>query len=95
MPKPLAIVSLSGDIDIYTVEETRQKLSAINGPAVINLADVTFVTSAGLSALADVARRVGCGKIRLVNARPNVYRILNGVQFGSLFEIAAIRNKPW
>lgn len=81
------VIALRGEIDIYTVEETRRALDAIDGPAVVDLSDVGFLSAAGLTELARVAKRVGRRSISLVGTRPHVRRVLAIVRFGELFTI--------
>ncbi|MFE2752802.1 anti-sigma factor antagonist [Actinosynnema sp. NPDC059335] len=59
----VAVVSVSGELDLDTVPEVRAALgSALSGPAssalVVDLTDVVFFSSAGLSLLLEFRRRV-------------------------------------
>lgn len=81
------VVALSGDLDIYSAPELRRVLDAIDGPAVIDLSDVHLLAAAGLTELALVAERIGCGQVRLVGAQANVRRVLTIVGFDRLFAI--------
>ena len=80
-------VTLSGEIDIYTVQTACRALDSIDGAATIDLAGVELLSAAGLSELARVARRVGCLQVTLVGARPTVRRVLEIARFDRLFII--------
>jgi anti-anti-sigma factor len=82
------VVALSGEIDPYTATDVRPLLDAIDGPAVIDLAGVTMLTSSGLTELVRVANRVGYHTVTLTNPSPSIRRVLALVRFEKLFVIA-------
>ncbi len=81
------VVTLSGEIDVYTAPTLCRGLDVIDGCAVVDLAGVSFLTAAGLSELVRVAKRVGYGVVTLAGARPHIRRVLGLVQFEELFII--------
>lgn len=86
MPAPRVIV-LTGQIDIYTAGKACRALDAIDGPAVVDLAGVSWLSAAGLTELARLAKRVGCRTVTLVGASPGVRRLLALAEFDRLFII--------
>jgi anti-anti-sigma factor len=80
-------VALKGEIDIFTAREACRVLDAIDGPAVVDLGEVSLLTAAGLAELARVARRVGHRSVVLVRATPHVRRVLDIARFDLLFVI--------
>ena len=80
-------IDLKGEIDIYTAETACRALDSIDGPAVVNLANVRLLSAAGLSELARVAKRVGYHQVTLVGACPHVRRVLQIARFEALFTI--------
>jgi anti-anti-sigma factor len=81
------VVSLTGEIDIYTARIACRVLDAIDGPAVIDLSGVRLLCAAGLTELARVAARTGNGVVTLRGARPHVRRVLQIARFDELFVI--------
>ena len=76
-----AIVAVGGEIDIATVTRLRARLSelAASGcPLVADLDQVSFIDSAGLSALVGAAKRTAAygGSLHAVCARPQTRRLL-------------------
>jgi anti-anti-sigma factor len=78
---------------MFNAERARRVLVAIEGPAIVDLATVTHLSSAGLSELARVAKRVGAGTVTLANMQPQVLRVLQIVQFEKLFLFAPANNR--
>ena len=85
----LASVRLAGELDLSNVSSLRAALGAIDGPAVVDLSDVTYLDSTALNELALLRRRVG--SVALVVGSPNVRRTLEIVGFGASFRIVATR----
>lgn len=81
----LASVRLAGELDLSNVSSLRAKLAAIDGPAVVDLSDVTYLDSAALNELAVLRRRVG--SVALVVGSPNIRRTLEIVGFHGVFRI--------
>lgn len=82
----------AGEIDVATVEPFRQAvleaLAAEPSALVVDLADVTFLDSSGLSVLAIALKgqRAHDGRVSVVNPRPIVRRAIDLVGLGLLLE---------
>jgi anti-anti-sigma factor len=59
------------------------------GPVTLDLSEIDYVTSAGLSALVKLRRRLPTARITLLAPRPLTLRVLNTVGFDKMFEIRA------
>ena len=80
-PEPgVVLLRASGDLDAYTAPGLRSELHSAaagdEGLVVVDLADVTFIDSAGLGALVGAHRRMreGGGCLRIVRPPPLVAR---------------------
>lgn len=82
-------VRLAGELDLSNVSSLRAKLASIDGPAVVDLSDVTYLDSTALNELAVLRRRVG--NVALVVGSPNIRRTLEIVGFGRSFRIVTDR----
>jgi anti-sigma B factor antagonist len=88
-----AVVSASGEIDIINAEGFRDALlSALNAGAahlVVDLTSVTFLDSAGVTALVRAARRATSteASLRLAVSATSVLRVLNLVGIDRLIEV--------
>jgi anti-sigma B factor antagonist len=79
--REVAIVEVTGDIDLTTVAELRERLFALadeGQPLIIDLDQVTFIDSAGLGALIGAARRVDGhgGSLHAVCSQPQPRKLL-------------------
>jgi anti-anti-sigma factor len=75
-----AIVTAAGEIDISSVTLLRERLFALAASSrylVIDLDQVTFIDSAGLSALVGAANRAAAhgGSLNVVCARPKIRKL--------------------
>ena len=75
-----AIVTPAGEIDVSTVTGLRERLfdlAATGQPLVADLDQVTFIDSAGLSALVGAANRAAAhgGSLNVVCARPKIRKL--------------------
>ena len=75
-----AIATVAGEIDISTVSRLRERLferAASSRHLVIDLDQVTFIDSAGLSALVGAANRTAAhgGSLHVVCARPKILKL--------------------
>jgi anti-sigma B factor antagonist len=64
----LTVVTLGGELDIYTVASFRQDLENIDPaatPLVVDLTDVTLLDSSGLGALVSLLNRARAGEGRM------------------------------
>jgi anti-anti-sigma factor len=87
----LASVHLAGELDLSNVSSLRAKLGAVNGPAVVDLSDVTYLDSTALNELALLRRRVDT--VALVVGSANVRRTLDIVGFAQSFRIVRRREE--
>ncbi len=87
----LPSVRLAGELDLSNVSSLRLKLAAIDGPAVVDLSEVTYLDSTALNELALLRRRVG--SVALVVGSANVRRTLEIVGFNTSFRIVAKREE--
>lgn len=93
----LRFVRLSGRIDAAAVpavqKSVRQAASTGPGDVVVDLSDVTFISSSGLRVLLLLARelRKGGSDIRLCAARPQVAEVFHLTGFDRIFELFATR----
>lgn len=72
-----ALVTLTGEIDISTETELRERLCGLapgGQPLLVDLDQVTFIDSAGLAALVGAAKRAAAhgGSLYAVCARPKI-----------------------
>jgi anti-sigma B factor antagonist len=79
--RAVAIVEVTGDIDLTTVAELRERLFALadqGQPLIIDLNRVTFIDSAGLGVLIGAARRAGehGGSLHAVCSQPQPRKLL-------------------
>jgi anti-sigma B factor antagonist len=77
----VVIVAVTGEIDISTVTQLRERLFELadnGGTLIIDLNRVTFIDSAGLGALVGTARRVAKhgGSLHAVCSRPQTRKLL-------------------
>jgi anti-sigma B factor antagonist len=83
----LTLVTLGGELDIYTVGSFRQDLDQLDpasSPLVIDLTDVTLLDSSGLGALVSLLNRAraGQGQLGLICPHRRLRRV---------FEITGLR----
>jgi anti-sigma B factor antagonist len=73
------IVALTGELDMDTAQGLSEELTAIAGSTVVvDLADLTFMDSSGISAVVTARNRIGQAGDELVVSRPQrtVRRVL-------------------
>jgi anti-sigma B factor antagonist len=83
----VTVVTLGGELDIYTVASFRQDLEQLDpaaSPVVIDLTDVTLLDSSGLGALVSLLNRAraGQGQLGLICPHRRLRRV---------FEITGLR----
>jgi anti-anti-sigma factor len=77
------IVALDGEIDLDTVSHLRKEFRSVQDDGVseivLNIENVGYIDSIGLSALADASRkfRAAGGWLRLVSTNQNLRRLLD------------------
>lgn len=84
------VARLVGRLDAVNAEEVEQDvksaLASHNGSSIIlDLEDLSYVSSAGLRVFLRLARQTG--KLSIVNARPAVYEVLEMTGFSEMFEV--------
>ncbi len=73
------VVSLVGELDLDTTEGLADWLTEISGSVVVvDLSELTFMDSSGISALATARRQVGevGSELKISRPQPNVARVL-------------------
>jgi anti-anti-sigma factor len=84
-----------GEIDVMTAPKLHEALNLVlrEQPSIlqIDLANVTFIDSTGLSALVVAHRQLeeAGGELRLVSVPPKVYRVFELVGLDSRFKLSA------
>lgn len=88
------LMKATGRIDSATAPRVAETLNAIMDEGryklIIDMTDVTFISSAGLRVLINtqkVCRRYNRGELALTNVPPNIYSALDLAGFTSLFKI--------
>lgn len=89
------VLKVSGEIDIQTSPILDEQLRSLLGEGatsiVVDLADVVFLDSTGLSVLVAALKRcqsVG-GTVRLVSLRPNVRRVVEVTGLTDAFQVGS------
>src|SRR5213082_3358248 len=77
----VVIAAVTGEIDISTVAQLRERLYELadnGGTLIVDLNQVTFIDSAGLGALVGTARRVAAhgGSLHAVCSQPQPRKLL-------------------
>lgn len=88
------MLEVMGEVDLAVLEEFEEALAGIdcaeNEVAVVDMADVTFIDSTGLSGLVSALNR--CrehgGDLRLVVTHPNVEKVFRITDLHEVFTIA-------
>jgi anti-sigma B factor antagonist len=88
------VVHLEGELDLATapaLAEALNGLDASGGPVVVDLTDVGFLDSSGLSTLLQARQRLaddGRGaELRLVVTRPSILRVLDVTGLADVFAV--------
>jgi anti-anti-sigma factor len=81
------VVSLSGDLDTYTLASTRQVLSRVEEPCVIDLTNVRIIDAATLGEFVRFKKRIAPHRVVLAGPNRHVRRVLAVLQFDRMFEI--------
>ena len=91
---PATVIAVSGELDIHTAPDLTEVLSpalAAGRPVVVDLTDVTFMDSSGLSVFVTAltrAREAGTS-LGLVIAEPRVMRVFSITGIDTLIDIHA------
>lgn len=93
-----AIVTLAGEIDIFTATRLRERLfelAATGRPLVADLDQVSFIDSAGLSALVGTVKRAEAhgGSLHVVCAPPKIRKAFRLTGLNSRIPLALTLNE--
>ncbi|MFD0902668.1 STAS domain-containing protein [Actinomadura sediminis] len=88
----LAVVTLTGDVDISTVARLRDDLAALLGDGarhlILDFGDVAFMDSSGLSVLTGIFPLLrDSGALALVSVNPRIREVLRTTGLTRLFPI--------
>lgn len=91
------MIAVSGELDIHTAPDLTEVLSpalAAGRPVVVDLTDVTFMDSSGLSVFVTALKRTreAGTSLGLVIAEPRVMRVFSITGIDTLIEIHATLN---
>lgn len=93
------IVSVSGEVDIATAPELRERLHALLGQGstqlIVDLSGVGFLDSTGLGVLVGALKRVRTqgGDLRLVSTEPRITKIFEITRLDSAFGVYGSRDE--
>jgi anti-anti-sigma factor len=87
-----AVLHVRGDVDLATAPKLQAALEELDtGAVVVDLTEVTFLDSSGLSALVQARKRLTEGPtgatFRLVVARPSIRRVLEVTGLTQVFTV--------
>jgi anti-sigma B factor antagonist len=86
------VVRCEGELDLATAPELAAALDALDGdagPVVVDLTDVGFLDSSGLSTLLQARQRLADAgaELRLVVTRPSILRVLDVTGLTDVFAV--------
>jgi anti-sigma B factor antagonist len=95
---PGALIVASGELDVQSVPELRERLAAAidagNTRIVVDLADVSFIDSLSLSALVGARRRLGDdGRLAIVAVHEYVRLILQATGLEQVMDVFETRDE--
>ena len=88
-----AIISVSGEVDLYTSPEVRKAITQQSGKKVplivVNLAEVEYMDSSGVATLVEGMQLTGKykGGFRLVGLQPSVREVFELARLDRVFSI--------
>jgi anti-sigma B factor antagonist len=88
------VVTVSGEVDVETSPVLEERLTSVLDRGLssirIDLADVTFLDSTGLSVLISGLKRCRAagGELRLLSPRPNVRKVLEITGLTDVFQVS-------
>jgi len=88
-----ALVTVSGEIDVYTSPLLQERLVEVlrdgSSRIVLDLSEVTFLDSTGLGVLITALKRCRSadGDLILVTAQPNVLKVLEITGLNDVFDV--------
>lgn len=88
-------IRLKGELDAYTAGRFREVMDRVvdDQPllVVIDVTELTFIDSTGLGLLVGARRKMGAdGHIRLIGARPKIFRLFEIAGLTHIFEIESL-----
>jgi anti-anti-sigma factor len=89
------VVHVEGDVDLETAPQLQAVLGAFepgSGPVIVDLGDVAFLDSSGLSVLVRCHQQLdadGVSGLRLVITRPALRRVLDATGLTDVFDVYA------
>ncbi len=90
-----AVVAINGKLDMVTAAEFRSKVDeALAGGAkraIVDMAELSYMSSAGIGALTAIAiqfQKAG-GELRVANVQPNVQKIIEICGIGKMVRVHA------
>ena len=84
-------VVITGRLDAANAGPAQEFLDQVPGPCVVNMAELEYISSAGLGVLLKTHKRLMSpnGGLRLVNVNKNIIDVFRYSGFDKLFEIEA------
>jgi anti-sigma B factor antagonist len=92
------VISLAGEVDLYTAPELKQQLLEVIGEGaeevVVDLSDTTFIDSTTLGVLVGAVKRLrtGNGRLSLVCSDRNITKVFEITGLDKVFEIHPTRD---
>jgi len=82
-------VVVNGRLDAAQAARAQQFLDAVSGSCVVDMADLEYISSAGLGVLLSTHKRLMArqGALELVNVNPHIHDIFRYSGFDKLFVI--------
>ena len=83
------LIRLSGRFDASQVQKAKEILERVDGPAVVDFSDLSYISSAGLGVLFSAQKRLTAGGpgLTLKNLSPHIREIFSIAGFDRIFEI--------
>ncbi|MBT8085464.1 MAG: STAS domain-containing protein [Woeseia sp.] len=93
--KPDGTIAMAGRLDAAKANRAQEFLDAVDGPCVIDLHDLEYISSAGLGVLLRTHKRLmtAGGGLELVNVNKHINDIFAYSGFDKLFKISAAATK--
>lgn len=87
-------VAVSGRLDAAQAQKAQDFLDRVPGDCAVDMADLEYISSAGLGVLLKTHKRLMAtsGGLRLVNVNSHINDIFRYSGFDKLFEIETIQN---
>lgn len=85
-------VELKGRLDAAQAAHAQEFLDQLNGPCVLDMATLEYISSAGLGVLLKTHKRMmtGSSGLSLVNVNPHIIDIFRYSGFDKLFDIKTL-----